>query len=194
MSKSKPVKVGGRVEELTMEFPNAANPSESIGGPPTDPNASVTFKPARDVMKKEIPQDQFEDYSVDGKKVYSKNIRTGEYVWYDGEGKVVEGYTLQNLNLQYGPYPDVDDLGGKKDGPLQTRLVDDNNNSPGHPNYTDKPWAISERQNYESGQAMTRTIPLKFAGIVKTLRGETPDADKESGSIENKEVKEEGSI
>jgi hypothetical protein len=150
----------------------AVQPDDTIGGTTSDKGKTL-FTPAKDPPKPEVTPDQIEDFSVDGKKVYSRNTVTGEYTWYDGEGKVVDSYALENLNRAYAPYPDKDDQGTEKDGPLQRRIVDENNNSPGHPDYDEKKvWAISERQNYKSGQAITRTIPLKFAGIIKTLRGE----------------------
>lgn len=183
------------LDKLAMEFPNASADKTLI--PHKDEEGKTFFTPAKEPPKQPTPPDQFEEFAIEGKKIWLKNKVTGEYIWFDTDGKELTGYQLENLNREYALPPDVSSTGAEKDGELQVREIDENNNSPGHPDYKGQVFAISERQNYQDGQAWTKTILKKHELVVRTLRGElknTKSNSEESGSTKVEEVKEKGNV
>lgn len=184
MSKNK--NVPKHFEDVPMVFPTAETPKPNEEG-------KILFKGASEPPQAPIPPEDIEEFSHDGVLIFKRNKKTGEREFFDADGEVVNSFAIDSLYKSYPSFPEQDDLGTDKDGPLQSREIDINGNSPGHPDFNGKVWATAYRQNYKSGQALTPTIPIKFKYIVALLRGEiSEDGKKDSGGSENQEIKKEG--
>jgi hypothetical protein len=192
------VKKGGNVDSMTMDFTdtNTAmksagtnNPAEVIATPSDSKAGEIVFNTAVEqapevprVLEAQAKKDRnLEEFSENGKKVYAvdKDVENSQYIFYDRDGNELDDNTVEILNQSYGKPPETDGDGGHKVGPFFVREVDDNNQTPVDANYSGKSTFMAERQNYSSGNAWTKTIPIRFYDVVRVLRGEIGNTKKE---------------
>lgn len=117
-----------------------------------------------------------------GKKVYARNPKTGEMIFYDANGNHVSMDVIDKLETAYHKYPERLDLGAKKKGDVQVRFVAEKFNEEKNMTETvEVPFEecelISERADYvdKDGnlvEAITNSIPKNHYSLVKLLRDE----------------------
>lgn len=183
------------VDTVSMDFTdsNAANKGSTNTGTPGEIVYNVPAQPAIDPGKDETEagaKTATKTFEHDGGKVYEVDTEGRLYTFFDSDGNPLDDNLVENLRLAYPPVPDQDDLGTNKAGPLVIREVDDKNQTPQDANFSGTVTMVTERQNYESGQAFTKTILKKYYNIVRVLRGEIGISEEEGksgqGEVEDK--------
>lgn len=158
------------VDDVGMDFTDtiaaAKDPSSVI--------YNVTAENAPEVKKEAVEEKpkNVRTFQQDGEKVFEYDNDTRLYTFYDGDGNQLDDDIVEKLREAYPPIPIVDDNGGERVGPTVIREVDDNNQTPKDANFSGKVTMITERQNFSSGQAFTKTILKKNYNVVRALRGE----------------------
>jgi hypothetical protein len=157
---SKPVKQGGHVDKIDMEF-KAANEEEVK---PTDVIA----------VEEEEGEEKPIEFSHDGKKVYV--VKNGVYTFFDADGKPMSDTAIDSINTAYAAFPEYDNEGREKDGSVSKFEVDEEGRQSGHPKYSGNVFMTSYKQKYKgedgSTNTLDHTILQKHESIVKVLRGE----------------------
>lgn len=153
---SKPVKVGGHVDKIDMNFNTAADTAEA------------------QVVAKDVPQSEKPlEFKHEGNLVYT--VKDGVYRFYDATGKPLTDGEVDKLAQAYQEFPDNDPQGREKDGPVLKFPVDANGKQPGQNGFDGNVVMTGYKQKYKGEDGSTNTLDhtifTKHENIIQVLRG-----------------------
>jgi hypothetical protein len=107
----------------------------------------------------------------------ARNKETKETMFFDSDGNEVGIDVIDRLDTGYPLSPEYNANGAKKKGELKVRFTKEQFNEEKRVTETvECPYEecelISERQDYEDGDAHTISIPKKHHSLVKLVRGQ----------------------
>lgn len=121
-----------------------------------------------------------ETFEKEGVKIYVKD-ESGNVTYYDANGKEVDSNTVDTLFAKYPAPLEFNQQGAEKKGEMETR--ESKYQKSGNEKFEDgkEPEYVVEKQEYTEGDVYTATIRKELYPLVKFLRGDYNEKEKESG-------------
>lgn len=127
-----------------------------------------------------------ETFEKDGHVIYKKD-ESGFMQFYDGDNNPIGDDVVEKLADAYKPAPLTNDTGQEQEGETKTRYIKYEKQEPKEAtdpitknvevDFKDCD-IIEERTYYKNGEALIQTIPKKHYYVVKYLRGEYDEDEK----------------